>query len=493
MMNAPGALQASAILCLLTGAMLSACAVGPDFVRPDAPTAQRYTRDAPLGETSLAHGEAQRFAPGAPVPADWWTLFKSAQLDTIVQQAMKSNPTLAAAQASLSESQNNLRAGYGVFYPQIGLGIDAEREHTSPLQSGSSLQGTVFNVVTTSGSVGYLLDVFGGKRRTVEALQAQAESQRYAEQAAYLTLSANVVNTVIARAAYAAQIVATEQLIALETQQLDATQAQVRAGTSPYASVLSIRSQIASNQALLAPLRQRVSQTEDLLATLQGQFPAEADLPAIDLSALSLPADLPVSLPSDLVRQRPDILEAEAQMHVASANIGVATAAMFPSISLSGTYGRNATSFGGLSADSFKFWSVGPSVTIPVFQGGSLWYGRKAAIDAYRQTQATYRQTVLAAFAQVADVLMALEHDAQALAAQEAAMRDAGDALGLLQVNYRAGMVGYLDVLAADVLYHQAIIAYVGALAQRQQDTVALFIALGGGWWNRAGAASAGE
>ncbi len=287
------------------------------------------------------------------------------------------------------------------------------------------------------------------------------------------------MNTSIASAAYAAQIRATEQLIDLENQQLRTAEAQVRAGAASYSNVLSMRSLIAANQALLSPLKQKISRAEHLLATLEGAVPSEVVLPDIDLADLSLPVDLPVSLPSDLVRQRPDILSAEAQLHVASAKIGVATAMMFPSFSLSGTYGVYDSSLG-----SGKFWSVGPSVTIPVFQGGSLWYGRRAAIDAYQQSQATYRQTVFGAFAQVADSLKALEHDAEALQAQAEAQRAAGEALSLLRTNYRAGLVAYLDVLTADVQFHQATIAYLQAVAQRYQDTVALFAALGGGWWN---------
>src|ERR1035438_3572398 len=302
--------------------------------------------------------------------------------------------------------------------------------------------------------------------------------------AAYLTLSANVVDTSIARAAYAAQIRATEQLIDLEKQQLHLTEVLVRAGTAPVSNVLSIRSLIAANQALLAPLRQKISQAEDLLATLEGVVPSKATLPDIDLIGLALPVDLPVSLPSDLVRQRPDILSAEAQLHVASANIGVATAAMFPSFSLSGTYGAAGPNFGRLSAASARFWSIGPSATVPLFQGGSLWYGRKAAIDVFQQSQATYRQAVLDAFAQVADSLDALGHDAEALQAQLDAQHAANEALSLLQANYRAGLVAFPDVLVADVQFHEATIAYVQAVAQRHQDTVALFVALGGGWWN---------
>jgi NodT family efflux transporter outer membrane factor (OMF) lipoprotein len=234
----------------------------------------------------------------------------------------------------------------------------------------------------------------------------------------------------------------------------------------------------------LAPLKQKISQADHLLATLEGVLPSQIILPDIDLTGLSLPLDLPVSLPSDLVNQRPDILSAEAQMHVASAKIGVATAAMFPSFSLSGTYGAAGSSFGNLSAANSRFWSIGTSATTPVFQGTSLWYGRRAAIDAYQLSQANYRQAVLGAFAQVADSLKALEHDAEALQAQVEAQRAAGEAVNLLQVNYRTGMAAYLDVLTADVQFHEATIAYLQAVAQRLQDTVVLFVALGGGWWN---------
>jgi NodT family efflux transporter outer membrane factor (OMF) lipoprotein len=465
-------------------AMLGACAVGPDFHRPAPPDADRYTVEAMPQATVAADNQTQRFTPGAALAADWWRLFQSAQLDAVVRQALANNPTLQAAEASLRQSQHQLRAGYGVFFPQAAAELDATRERVVPLQEGLQAPAHVFNLVTLSGTISYALDIFGGERRTVEGLKAQVDYQRYTSQAAYLTLSANVVNAIIARAAYVAEVRATEQLIELQQQQLKSTDVEVRAGTAPYSDVLSLRSLIAANQATLAPLKQQISHTEDLLATLEGVVPPKATLPDIELSGLSLPADLPVSLPSDLARQRPDILSSEAQLHAASANIGIATAAMFPSVSLSGTYGGAASSFGNLSAASNRFWSIGPSAAIPVFQGGKLWYGRKAAIDAYQVAQATYRQTVLDAFAQVADSLKALEHDSQALQAQVDAQRAAEEALGLLQVSYRAGLVAYLNVWAADVQFHEATIGYLQAVAQRYQDTVALFAALGGGWWN---------
>jgi NodT family efflux transporter outer membrane factor (OMF) lipoprotein len=464
--------------------MLTSCAVGPDFVRPIAPSSERYTNEPPAMTTIDADGKTQRFTSGAGVNAAWWKLFKSAQLNQVVQQAIDHSPTLEASEATLRQSQDNLRAGYGVFFPQIDAGLDARRERAAPLQDGLQTPGTIFNLVTLSGSIGYTLDVFGGERRMVEGLRAQSDYQNYANKAAYLALSANVVNTSITRAAYAAQIRAIEQLILLETAQLDATQAQARAGTVGFASVLSMRSLIAANRAILAPLKQKGDQAEHLLATLEGVLPSDTRLVEVDLDGLTLPLDLPVSLPSDLVRQRPDILQAEAQLHVASANIGVATAAMFPSFSLTGTYGAAGSSFGNLSAENGRFWSFGPSLSIPLFRGGSLWYGRKAAIDAYQQSQANYRQTVLTAFAQVADSLKALEHDAEALQAQTEAQQSAAEALHLLQANYSSGLVAYLDVLTADVQFHQATVSYLQAVAQRHQDTVALFVALGGGWWN---------
>jgi NodT family efflux transporter outer membrane factor (OMF) lipoprotein len=455
-------------------AMIGACAVGPDFVRPAPPQAERYTADPMPASTIAADGQTQRLIFGGTLNSDWWRLFNSGQLDAVVQQALTGNPTLQAAEASLRQSRHNLRAGYGVFFPQAGIEFDAVRERSAALQQGIQTTPSVFNLITLSGTISYALDIFGGERRTVEGLKAQVDYQRYLSKAAYLTLSANVVNTSIARAAYTAEVQATEQLIELQQQQLK----------SPYVDVLSLRGLIAANQAALAPLRQKVSQTMDLLASLEGVVPASANLPDIDITALSLPRDLPVSVPSDLARERPDILSSEAQLHAASANIGVATAAMFPSIGLSATYGGAASSFGTLSAASGRFWSIGPSASIPVFQGGKLWYGRKAAIDAYQAAQANYRQTVLDAFAQVADSLKALEHDAQGLQAEVDAQQAAAETLRLVQTNYQAGLLSAMDVWAADAALHEATISYVQAVAQRYQDTVALFVALGGGWWN---------
>src|SRR5665213_2691917 len=333
-------------------ATLGACAVGPNFHRPAPPDAERYTAEPLPAATVVADEQAQQFTAGTALSADWWQLFKSAQLDAVVRQAIANNPTLQASEASLRQSQHNLRAGYGVFFPQAGAELDAVRERLVPAQEGLKTPPSVFNLITLSGTISYALDIFGGERRTVEGLKAQADYQRYLTYAAYLSLSANVVNTSIARAAYLAEVRATEQLIELQKQQLQSTQVQVRAGTAAYSDVLSLQSLIAANQATLAPLKQKISQTEDLLATLEGVVPSKAILPDIDLNALSLPVELPLSLPSDLVRQRPDVLASEAQLHAASANIGVATAAMFPSVSLGATYGAAGPRLDALSAAS---------------------------------------------------------------------------------------------------------------------------------------------
>lgn len=487
-----GARSATRAGAALAAALLAGgCAVGSDFARPAPPAAHGYTREDAARDTAAADGHPQHFSVGAPVAADWWTLFQSPALNRIVEVSLTGNPTLEAADASLRASQDTLRAGYGIFYPHVSASAAGVREATATTQQSPATHDGVYNLVTLGASVSYALDVFGGQRRAVEALGAQTDVQRYTRAAATLTLSANVVNTSIARAAYVAEAVATRELIGLQQQQLATTTALVEAGAASYSSLLSVQTAIATSQAELAPLAQRQSAAEHLLATLEGVGPAEVVLADVDLTALVLPADLPLSLPSELVRQRPDILAAEAEAHAASAGVGVATAAMFPSVSVGGAFGAAGAGLSRLSGPAARFWSVGPLVDIPLFQGGSLWYGRKAAIESYRQSLAVYRQTVLGAFAQVADALTALQNDADAVAAQSEARRTAADALRLLEANYRAGLVAYLDVLVADGQFHQATIAWLGASAQRAHDTVALYVALGGGSWQapEAGAA----
>ena len=484
MLRASPALRA---LSLLLAALLGGCALGPDFQRPAAPDQAGYTREAPQS----ADG-AQRFSQDASLPADWWKLFGSLALDQLVEQALAHSPTVDAAEAGLRQSQYTLRAGYGVFYPLVGAEAAAARERTAPVVDGAATPSTVFKLLTLSASVSYTLDLFGHDRRTVEGLHAQVDYQRNQRRAAYLSLSSNVVNTAIAWTAYAEQVQETEQQLAALQAQARELDVQYQAGTAAYSLVLAQQQAVASLQAQLAALRQRESQSEHLLASLQGISPAQLKLPTLALNQLRLPADLPLSLPSQLVRQRPDVLAAEAQMHGASANVGVATAAMFPSFSLTAGYGIAGPNLGNLPAANGHFWSVGPSVNLPLFQGGAGWFGRKAAQQALLQAEAGYRQTVLNAFEQVADALKGLEHDAQQVQAQTAARQAAQQALALLRVNESTGLAAHSDVLAGEIMLHQTQLAWLQALAQRQQDTVALFAALGGGWWNPLDADSAG-
>jgi NodT family efflux transporter outer membrane factor (OMF) lipoprotein len=432
--------------------------------------------------TPSAQGTAQRFISGGSIERRWWRSFNSEELDSLVDQALEGNPDLAAAQASLKQSQDNLRSGYGIFFPDVAAGASGTRQRYSPEKLGENAPSSLFNLFTLSATVSYALDIFGGERRSIEALHATVEAQEATAEATYLTLEANIVNTTIARAAYHEEIDATQELIELQRQQVQLAEIQVRAGTASYASVLSIKSQLASTEATIPQLEQRLSEAENLLATLAGQAPALWDPPDIRLASLILPTDLPVSVPSQLVRQRPDVVVAEALAHAASANVGVATAALLPNFTLTGSYSANGTQSSNILNTNGRAWSFGGAVAAPVFEGGTLWFRRKAAIDQYQQAVAQYRSVVLAAFAQVADSLRALDHDAATLSAQEEALRTSKEALHLIQVNYEAGLATYLEVLISNTQYHQAVINALQAVAARYQDTVALYIALGGGW-----------
>ncbi len=460
------------------------CAVGPDFKRPQAPSVESYTREKAPAATIAADGKAQNFQEGGEISADWWRLFNSPKIDAAVKEAIANNQNLQAAQAGLRQSQDILRAGYGVFYPQLNAGAEASRQKSSPALTGGNAPSSIFNLFTLSATISYALDVFGGERRVLEGLGAQMDFQHAVVMATYISLSGNVVNAMIAQAGYQDQIQATKHLIDLQREQIKITEAQARAGTVPYANVLNLKTQLASFEATLPPLQQKIAQTQHLIATLVGRTPAEWYPQWVKLADLTLPGELPIALPSQLVGRRPDILAAEAQLHSASAEIGVATAALFPSFTLNGTYGTASNTSQDLFNSRNGFWNLGANVTAPLFRGGTLWYGRQSALDAYQVSLANYRQTVLGAFAQVADTLRALEHDAETVQAQSDALSAAEEALRLIQANYGAGTVNYLQVLIANSQYNQAQIGYIQAQTQRFQDTVALFVALGGGWWN---------
>ena len=465
---------------------LAGCALGPDFRRPDAPAGDRVV-DTPSPDTLQVQGAGQRFDRGTDVPGRWWTLLGSEGIDRQVTEALARSPTVAAARATLHQSEDDLRAGYGVFYPQVGASLTAARQSSVTVLNHAPVSSGAYSLGTAAATVSYVPDLFGAQRRTVEALGAGVDEQRGNLQAAYLSLTANVVNAAIARAGYQAQRDALGEIIRIQADQVRIAEVQFQAGTAAYTAVVALRSQQAANEASAAALEQRIDQSDHLLAMLAGRTPAAAAPLRIPLDQLQLPPDLPEAVPSQLARHRPDIAIAEAQLHRASAQIGIATADLFPTLTLGGTGGASHAALADLLRSGTTFWSLQAQLAGSVFAGGAQWYGRRAAIDAYDASLAGYEQAVLAALDQVADTITALGHDAQSLRAQAAAQSAAAEALRLARINYEAGTAGYLELLSADTQYQQARLAYLGALAQRLQDTVALYAALGGGWWNREG------
>ena len=476
---------------VLATVMLAGCTVGPDFQRPSAPLSRSYAQGGDPSATESASGVSQQFPVATSLPADWWRLFDSAAINDAVREGLAASPTITAAQASLRQAQDELRSGAGIFYPQVGAAAGVSRQHPSGNATPLRFQEGVFNLFTLSASVDYVLDIFGGERRTVEALGAQVDFQQNARRATSLTLASNIANTLIAAAAYRAEIRVTNELVETERNQVRLAHVQAIAGTGTYAAELSLQSQLEATQAGLPALEQQLARSGHLLAVLEGHLPADVRNSDVNFDEISLPRNLPLSVPSDLVRQRPDILQAEATLHAASAEIGVATAAMLPSISLDGSLGYTAISSAALFSSPSNAWSVGAGVTQPIFNGGTLWFRREAARDAFDAADAQYRQSVLAAFEQVADTLRALEHDAQALSIREQSLKTSQGALKLVEADYKAGLSTYSDLLLADGQLHQAEISEIEARAERYQDTVALFASLGGGWWNAPNGAEA--
>jgi NodT family efflux transporter outer membrane factor (OMF) lipoprotein len=464
--------------------------VGPDFQRPASPQVKGYTPEPLPAQTAVAKtagGEAQRFMQDMNIPAQWWTLFHSQPLNALIEQSLKANPGLQAAQAALRVAQENYYAQRGVFYPAVAANYSPSRQKvsatpSSPLNSGASL----FNLQTAQVNVAYVPDVLGGNRRQAETFLALADSQRFQLEATYLTLTSNVVAAAVQEAALRGQISATQRIVNLESEQLDMLKLQLELGAIAEANVVAQRAVLAQAQATLVPLQKQLAQQRNLLTALAGRFPSEEVAEAFDFSVLQLPTDLPVSLPSRLVEQRPDVRAAEAQLHAASAQIGVATANMLPQFVLTASAGGIATELSTLFASGNVFWSLAAGVAQPVFQGGTLLHRKRAAEAAYDQAAAQYRSTVITAFQNVADTLRALQFDAEALQATLAAERAAKESLDIAREQVRLGDISYLALLGAEQTYQQALLGLVQAQANRYADTVALFQALGGGWWNRA-------
>lgn len=471
---------------------LTGCMVGPDFHTPVPPLDMPYIKHAKSYKTvsiksSGKAGKAQEFIFGQDLPPKWWYLFHSKELNYLIFVGLANSPNLAAAKATLEQAQENLNAQIGsTMFPLITAQTLAERERFQGSSLGvSNTRGFVFNLYGVAVNASYTLDIFGGLRRQIEALGAQVDYQQFELEAAYLTLTSNIATTSFTIASLKAQIKATQALIHSQTQQLEIVKKQFVLGGASKADVLTQQNQLAATVATLPPLQQNLAINYHALSVLIGIFPTEEQLPTLDLDKLSLPTHLPVSLPSELVRQRPDIRASEALLHAASAQIGVATANLFPQLNITGSYGYQATLLNKLFRSDSELWNITGTLTQTIFNGGALLAQRRAAIDAYKQAAATYRQTILQAFQNVADTLRALQHDAQELKAQRAAENAAHKSLILTTKQFRLGGVSYLNLLIAQRAYQQAVISRIQAQAARYSDTAGLFQALGGGWWYR--------
>jgi NodT family efflux transporter outer membrane factor (OMF) lipoprotein len=474
------------------GLLMAGCAVGPDFKPPEpAKVADPQNPYLPVplaAQTASAAGTGgavQRFSNGQDIPALWWQVFHSEPLDQLIRSALQVSPTLASAQAALRQARESYIADAGSkLWPSVTGQLGVQRERESQVVTGVP-GGTVFSVYSASVNVSYSIDAFGATRRELEGLQAAIDYQTYQVEAAYLSLTANVVTTAIQEASLRAQLKATKDVVDAEAQSLSVVEKQAALGAIARSTVLAQQALVAQTRATIPALEKALAQTRHQLSVFAGRLPSETGLPEFELESLQLPQELPVSLPSSLARQRPDIRASEALLHEASAQIGVATANLYPQITLSGAAGPQSFELNKLFSAGSAAWSIGAGLAAPIFNGGALQAKKRAAVAAYDQAQAQYQQTVLGAFLDVANTLRALESDADSLHAQAEAESLAHESLDLVTRQYRLGAVSYLSLLDSQRTYQQTRIALVQAQAGRYADTAALFQALGGGWWNR--------
>jgi len=498
-------------LLVLAVALTASCAVGPRYHKPEAPANAGYA-PAPLPQTSASApihgGEAQRLIDDRDIPFEWWQLFQSPALNALVERAFRANPTIAAAQAALVQAQELVYAQRGYFFPAIGADYNFERQKISgnfTVDDSPGTQGNgdnlnpplldlknaphtaplIYDFQTAELTVGFVPDVFGANRRQMESLAAQRDAQRFALEATYITLASNVVAAAIQEASLRAQIGATQQIIAAEEKSLQILRDQFQLGFAMRIDVAAQETALAQAKATLPPLQKQFEQTRDLIRALVGNLPNQEVPETFELDALQLPPELPLSLPAKIIDQRPDVRAAEAQLHVANAQVGVAVAAMLPQFSITGAYGGNADEFAWMFRHGGPFWSLVGNVAQPVFEGGTLLHRKRAADDALKQAAAQYQTSVLTAYQNVADTLHASLSDADALAANVRAENAAKVTYDLTRRQMEVGYVNYLILLSAETTYQQALLARVQAQATRYGDTVALFQALGGGWWNR--------
>ena len=491
-------------LLVMAAALAASCAVGPRYHTPAAPADAGYA-PTPLPQSSASSavhgGEEQRLISGRDIPFEWWQLFQSPALNALVERAFKANPTIAAAQAALVQAQELVYAQRGFFFPTIDANYNFERQKLAGNLTIDNSPGTegdghnlnppppaaplFYNFHTAQLTVGFVPDVFGANWRQVESLAAQTEAQRFALEATYITLAANVVAAAIQEASLRAQIEATRQIIAADEKSLQILRDQLRLGFAMRMDVAAQESALAQAEATLPPLQKQFEQTRDLIRALVGNLPNQEVAETFELDALQLPPQLPVSLPARIIEQRPDVRAAEAGLHAANAQVGVAVAAMLPQFSITGAYGGNADQFAWMFRSGGPFWSLVGSVSQPIFEGGTLLHRKRAADDALKQAAAQYQSSVLTAYQNVADTLHASLSDADALAANVRAENAARVTYDLTRRQMDVGYVNYLILLNAETTYQQALILRVQAQATRFGDTVALFQALGGGWWNR--------
>ncbi|MES1927016.1 efflux transporter outer membrane subunit [Salinisphaera sp. T31B1] len=476
------------LACLGGLALLAGCTVGPDFERPAAPDAQAYTAGASTvgGNTPDSRLQQQTFARAADVRADWYRLFGSDRLDALIARALADSPTLAAGRARLKAARAAVDASRGAMFPQIGASAGVSRRRASGIDLGidDPMFINVFNLYQGRVSAGYDLDVFGKTRRRIEASAAQLDFQRFQVLDAYVTLVNNIVATAIAEAGLNAAIQTTEQIIDSQRSTLDIVAKQVQYGVAISADASQIRTRLARTQASLEPLKKQRAVAVNRLATLVGAAPGHFSDPGFTLDELTLPAQLPVSVPSALVRQRPDILAAESLTHAASARIGVATANLLPDFSISGYYSREGLSVADLTDPMNALYELGASVSAPLFAGGRLRANKRAARDEYVAALADYRTTALTAFGEVANALRSLESDARALRDQQVAVDQARENLDTVQAQVDNGAADYIGLYTAEQQYQEALLDATQARVLRYRDSADLFAALGGGWWN---------
>ena len=491
--------------------LIAGCAVGPDFKRPDAPTANGYAPTKAISEATASApvlaGESQRFNTTADIPFDWWTLFQSPQINSLIQRAFKANPSIEAAQASLRQAQQNVVAQQGFFYPTVGASYTPSRNKLAGNMGGNSpgVQGNGSVIQTYSNpagpapfngpayynfhvaqlTVGYVPDVFGLNRRQVESAQSQMDAQKLQLEATYITLASNVVAAALQEASVRAQLDAVKRIVAINKEMLDLLQAQLKFGDVSGIDVAAQESSLASSEQALTQLQKQLDQTRDLIRALVGNLPNEDVDEKIELSTLHLPQELPLSLPSKIVEQRPDVRAAEEQLHFASAQAGVAVANRLPQFAVTGAIGGMAATPAWMFRSGGGFFDLAANVSQTIFDGGTLRARSRAAEQALLQAGAQYRSTVITALQNVADTLYTIQSDANALKASSDAAQASRTAFDLTSTQYRLGAINYQTQLVAEQNYQLSVINLAQAQTNRLGDTAALYQALGGGWWNR--------